>query len=346
MKKILLTIIPLTALLAIISCDRIQRNEVKERPVPVRVARVLHEDVCKPVNCTGVLSAGEITKLSFKTGGIIDEIAVKEGQRAVNGQTLARLDLSEIRAKVGQAEVGFEKAKRDLERAQALFDDGAIPLAQLQNAHSALDIAAKDREIADFNLRHSEIRAPAEGVVLKRLAEERELIGQGMPVFIFASSEKSWVVKCGVIDRDLVRIEIGDSARIEIDAHPEAVFRGYVSKIAEIPDLNTGIFEVELILDETDFKLVTGLIAKAVIFPSKNSQTALVPVISAVRIEGKSGYIFAPNREKSIAVLVPVEFDFVSGENIGVKFGMDGISEVITEGALYLTDGSKIIIIE
>lgn len=342
----MLTFIPLTALLAIISCDRIQRNEVKEGPVPVRVAAVVYEDVCKPVNCTGVLSAGEITKLSFKTGGIIAELFVKEGDRVAEGQILARLDLSEIRAKASQADVAMEKAERDLERAQSLYDDGAIPLAQLQNARSAFDFAVKDSEIAEFNLRHSEIRAPAEGIVLKRLAEERELVGQGMPVLIFGSGEESWVVKCGVIDRDLVRIEMGDSARIQIDAYPGEVFRGYVSQIGEIPGANSGVFEVELILDETDFKLVTGLIAKAEIFPSHSPQIALVPLISAVRIEAKSGYIFVPNREKSVAEMVPVEFDFIFRDKIGVKSGLEGISEVIAEGALYLTDGSKVKIIE
>ncbi|HDR90974.1 MAG TPA: efflux RND transporter periplasmic adaptor subunit, partial [candidate division Zixibacteria bacterium] len=328
------------------SCDRIQRNDTAEKPVPVRLEKITQDMSSQPVICAGQVSAGEIVKLSFKTGGIISTIHVSEGQKVTEGQLLAQLDLTEIQAKVNQAKVGLEKAERDLERAQNLFDDDVIPLAQLQNARSAHDIALQDHNTAEFNLKHSEIRAPSEGVILKKLAEERELIAQGMPVFIFGSGEKSWIVKGGIVDRDLVRIAESDSARIELDAYPGELFSGFVSEIGEFPSPNSGVFEVEIILDETEFKLVTGLIAKVTIFPSKLEAMRLVPIESAVRIEGKTGFVFVPNEAGNTARKVTVEFGYIVDDKIAVKRGLEEISEVISEGALNLSEGSKIKIID
>ncbi len=338
-------IIPALVLFCL-SCDQIQRNGAEEEPVPVRLARIAEDSVGQPVICAGIVSAGEITKLSFKTGGIIAQVHVGEGERVSEGQILTQLDLSEILAKVNQAKVALDKAARDLERAQNLFDDGAIPLAQLQNAQSAYDFALQDHKAAEFNLKHSEIRAPSDGIILKKLAEERELIGQGMPVFIFGSGEKSWVVECGVVDRDLVRIAPGDSARIEVDAYPGEVLTGFVSQVGEFPNPNSGVFETEIVLDESEMNLVTGLIVKATIFPSKLELMKLVPIESAIRIEGKSGFVFVPNESEKTARKEPVEFAFIAGEQIAVQRGLEGVSHVISEGALKLSEGSKIKVIE
>ena len=70
-----------------------------------------------PVRVTGLLSTKTEMKLSFKTGGIIKQINVKEGQTVAGGQLLAVLDLSEVSAQVNLARIGFEKSQRDLTRA-------------------------------------------------------------------------------------------------------------------------------------------------------------------------------------------------------------------------------------
>lgn len=329
-----------------LSCDRVHQKEDVERAVPVEIAKVVLDSVSMPVRCAGQVSVGEMTKLSFKTGGIIARIYADEGDRAKKGQILAKLDLSEIQARVNQAKVGMEKAQRDLERVQNLYDDEVATLEQLQNARSAYEFAQQDYRVARFNLRHSEIHAPSDGTILKRMAEESEMIGQGMPVFVFGSSEKSWVVRCGVVDKDIVRIEAGDSARIALDAYPGDEFIGYLTEVGEAPDPSSGIYKVEIILDRTEKRLITGLIADVTIFPAEKHQMKLVPIDAVVRIEGNKGHVFAPNNDYSAAVKIPVEVSEVIGDKIIVTSGLDDISEVITDGSYYLSDGSKIRTIE
>ncbi len=344
-KKIFFIVLTLISI-SLFSCDGIHQREGEERAVPVKIVHATEDSVTASIRCAGQVSVGEITKLSFKTGGIISNIPVDEGDRVTKGQLLARLDPSEIQARVNQAKVAMEKAQRDYERALNLYDDDVATLEQLQNAQSAYEFAEQDYRVASFNLRHSEIRAPSEGSILKRLAEERELIGQGMPVFVFGSSEKNWVVRCGVVDRDIVRIEAGDSASIEIDAYPGEALTGYVTEVGEAPDPNSGIYEIGIILDETELKLVTGLIAEVRIFPRKREPMKLIPIDALVRIEGDAGLIFVPDMTTSTAVKIGVEVKEIIGEKVALESGLDGVDRVITDGAGYLTDGAKIRVIE
>ena len=107
----------------------------------------------------GKLASKEELKLSFKTGGIISEIFVDEGQTVKKGQVLAKLNLSEIQAQVNQAILGLDKAERDYRRANNLYKDSVVTLEQLQNTTTALDIAKSNVKIAEFNLQFSTIKA-------------------------------------------------------------------------------------------------------------------------------------------------------------------------------------------
>ena len=118
-----------------------------------------------PVVTTGLLGTAREMKLSFKTGGIIKEIKVREGQSCTKGEVLASLDLSEISAQVNQARIASEKAYRDLNRARNLYRDSVVTLEQYQNARSAYELAKNQKDIADFNLRHSMIKAPSDGKI-------------------------------------------------------------------------------------------------------------------------------------------------------------------------------------
>jgi len=339
-------IIGIGTLILITACGEARQSNEKKQITPVRIASVREESISNPIYATGRVYAGEMVKLSFKTGGLIAIINANEGDEVSHGELLAKLDLSEIEARVGQARVAIEKAERDLERAQKLYKDRVATLEQLENAGSAYEYAAADMRVAKFNLEHSEIRAPAGGAILKRLAEQGEMIGPGMPVFVFGSGEESWVVRVGIVDRDIVRIELGDSVDIQLDAYPDKTFLGFVGEIAEAPDPNTGIFEVEIIIENGVEKLVTGLVAKSEIRPAKRELRRIVPIHSLVEIEGSEGFVYTIDRSKMTASKTPVVVSRATGREMIIESGLENVAEVITDGVQYLSHGRRIKIVE
>ena len=155
------------------SCSEKKEVEVVPTPpVPVRLVQVVEEEIPRVVRACGVIASSKQMKLSFKTGGIVKRISVEEGDRVKKGQVLAELNLTEIEARFSQAETAYEKAERDLKRIRNLYRDSVVTNEQFQDANSFFENASAELKIASYNLSHSSIKAPSEGVILKRLVEE------------------------------------------------------------------------------------------------------------------------------------------------------------------------------
>jgi multidrug efflux system membrane fusion protein len=325
------------------SCRKVHREVSTIPAIGVRVARVSLSSYVIPVRCTGRLSTKIESRLSFKTGGIIERILVDEGQSVSRGQLLAELNPEEIRSQVRQSELALEKTERDFRRAENLYRDSVVTLEQFENARTALDVARANNRIARFNLRYSAIHAPADGKILKRIAETNEIIAAGYPVFIFASTQGDWVVRSSLTDRDVIRVQMLDSATISFDAYGEEVFGGLVSEIGTAADPYTGTYEVEIRLLAQPEKPVSGLIARINIFPADRVDRIIIPYEALVEGTGLTGYVYLirdgkPERRK-------IRIESFSDRGIAIHSGLTEGEEIIVEGTQYINANSRIEII-
>jgi RND family efflux transporter MFP subunit len=311
-----------------------------EPAVVVRTTRVRDTAVVFRVRTAGKLASKTESKLSFKTGGIIQMIMVDEGQSVRKDQLLAQLNLAEINSRVSQADLALKKAERDYDRAGNLYRDSVATLEQYENARTALEVARSNASIANFNLQYSTIRAPANGKILKRIAESNEIIAPGHPVFLFASTGSDWVVRVNLTDRDIVRVHMRDSAHVRFDAYPGEIFSGVISEIGTAADPYTGTYEVEVQMARRPEKLVSGFIARVDIYPAALGKYVVIPVESLMDGSGRTGYVMVlvdqqPERRK-------IKIQAVNDYGIVVREGLSPGDELIVEGAQYLRTGSRI----
>lgn len=330
----------MAGMLMLAGCMDSAPKDAAEPAVVVKTTRVRDTTVVFTVRTAGKLAPKSESKLSFKTGGIIQKIMVDEGQSVRKDQLLAQLNLEEINSKVNQAELALNKAERDYERAGNLYRDSVVTMEQFENAGTALEVARSNASIAHFNLQYSAIHAPANGKILKRIAESNEIIAPGHPVFLFASTGSSWVVRANLTDRDIVRVSMYDSAHVRFDAYPGEVFSGRISEIGTSADPYTGTYEVEIQLGRRPEKLVSGFIAKADIFPAALEKYVVIPVASLIDGSGITGYVMVlvdqqPERRK-IKILTVNDYGVV------VQEGLYPGDELIVEGAQYIKAGSRI----
>lgn len=323
-----------------------QAEEMKpEETVPVKMSDVVHKNLSLPIHTSGKLYASAEMKLSFKIPGIVKRIGHDEGQAVSKGQTLARLDETEIHAQVNQAQTAYNKAKRDLQRTQNLYADSVATLEQLQNAESAFHLAQDHLNIATFNLKHSKISAPANGKILKRLVETNEMVAAGQPVFVFGATGDAWIVRAGLTDKDVLRVQLGDFARVTFDAYPGKTFPATVSQIAEAANPRNGTFEVELQIQQQTLKLISGFVATIDIFPARKESFYLVPIESVLEADGNNGYIYTATPDESIAHKLAVTLGPVVGRDMAIRSDLSTITSVVTEGSPYLSDGTALKII-
>ena len=331
-------------IILLISCKNGQNNIPDPvNSIAVKVQRIEKVNVAFPIRTSGRLSVESEQKLGFRTGGIIRDVYVKEGQTVKKGQQLAQLNLSEIQAQVTMARAGYEKAKRDFCRAENLYNDSVATLELFQDAKTAMDVAKSDLEIAEFNLKYSRIEAPSNGKILRILMEENEMAAPGYPVILFGSLESQWVVKVNVTDKDVVSINTGDSARLFFDAYPGMLFPGLVNEISGMADPYTGTYEVEIrLVNFNRKKMVTGFIAKAEIIPDKKQGLIAIPVDAVFNSSETSGYVY--EIVDSSATLHKIKFERIGGDKVYISEGINPGTYVVTEGMNFIGEDSKIII--
>ena len=313
-----------------------------EEYVPVQVTSIEKSSTPQPIHSSGRLSAKAEVRLSFKIGGIIDRIYADEGQQVRAGRRLAQLNMAEIEAQVLQAQSGFDKAQRDLDRVQSLLADSVATREQGQDAETALKIAEANLEIAAFNRAHAEIIAPSNGRILKRLAEENELVQAGMPLFLFASDQGGWVVRVGLSDRDIVQVSLGDSTHLQFDAYPGVLFRGLVSEIADAADPLSGTFEVEVQVEDPGQLLKSGFIARVDIYPNRENAFYFLPVEALVEGDGKEGTIYILSDTDSLAQRRQITIEHMFDDRLAILAGDLENATVVTRGASFLKEGDRV----
>ena len=323
--------------------DQIQ--QVNES-IPVSIIALKKEAINTEVHSSGLFTTDDETNLSFKTGGIIEKIYVKEGDAIKKNQVLASLNLTEIDAQVKQAKLGFEKAKRDFTRAENLYKDSVATLEQFQNAKTAMQVAQQQVEAAEFNLSYSQIRANKDGFVLRKMANEGQVIAAGTTVFqTNGAANKLWKMKVGVSDREWSRINIGDEALLQSDAFPEKVMKAIVSRKSEGSDVMNGTFNIDLSLTESNDQLASGLFGTAIIKTSKKQEGWRIPYTAVLDGDANHGYVFISNDLK-VAEKVSVVIGSIDKDEVIIVAGLENKKNLIVTGSAYLKDGSSIRIIQ
>lgn len=314
------------------------------KALPVQVAPVSRENVQLSVIASGIVAAEGEARVSFKTGGILLQTLAEEGQSVKKGQLLATLDMREIDAQVQQAEEGLAKAQRDFDRVKNLYADSVATLEQFQNASTGLEVAQKNAEIARFNRQFSEIRSPISGKVIKKMANEGEVVGPGMPVYYLLSDlSQDWVVRVGLTDRDWARLREGDRASVRLDAYPGVDFQARINRLADVANPQNGSFEAELQLNPAGKRMASGLVASVEIFPEKTGELAVIPIEALVESNGNQAVVFVLQPNGTVR-RQPVVIAFLKGAQAAIASGLEQAEKVVTTGAPYLEDGQLVYI--
>lgn len=321
-------------------CRNGTKSYTPKNKVPIRTTTIQQSPVSIPIRSAGMLKAKTEQKLSFKTGGLIQDIYVTEGQSVEKGTKLARLNLEEIKAKYNKTQAKLQKAKRDLRRVRELYKDSVATLEDYQNAQTAVEAARSDMQVAQFNMEHSTIKAPSDGEILKKLAEENEMTGAGHPVLLFGSTSSKWIIQTSVTDQSIVSLEKGDSARVTFDAYPGETFTGKIYEVANAANPKTNTFEVKVELNRYPEKLISGLIANVKLYPHKEKSFFLVPMDALIEASGKIGYIYEMIDNQ--AVKRKIHIRDIKDSCLVIEKGIEEGAEVITQGVHYIESNSKV----
>jgi RND family efflux transporter MFP subunit len=328
------------AALVLGGCGRKEAAEAV-KPTPVRVSRASAGPAVPPIDTNGIVVTKHEMRLSFKMAGVVRRIQVQEGDVVKKGQRLAEIELTEVDAQVEQARQLAEKAARDLSRGENLYGDQVISLEQLQDLRTQAAMAEAQFKSARFNQGYSVITAPRDGTVLRKLVEERELVPAGTPVLVIGESDRGFVVRAALADREIVNVKIGDKGEIHMDAFPGQAMTGTIVEVASAADPKSGMFPVEVHFDLPPPRLVSGLVARLRLAPTTSAPPlTYVPMAALVEGNGNRASVFVIEGGKALRRDVRVAF--ITADSIALESGITSGEAVITDGALFLENGEPV----
>ncbi|GAA0534392.1 efflux RND transporter periplasmic adaptor subunit [Chitinophaga japonensis] len=336
-----------TATLLLAACGQ-EKHTAAEAPRPV-VTTVLPRSgsAGAVITASGMIASSQEVALSFKTGGMVAQVYVEEGQYVQQGALLARLNTTELEAQLLQADLNIEKLQRDAGRLQQLVKDTIATLEQLQNTQTSLSAAVQQKRSMDYNLSQASLYAPAPGFVLQRQVNPGEYKTPGSPVFIIGSNmdagNPKWVFKAGLSDKDRVRVQEGQSAAITLDALPGQVFTGKVSRLSAIPEAQTGTYNCYISFEPGPAHMVYGLTGKLSIQYAAGDQYTLLPLDALMAASGDTALVYTVLPDSTVQQR-SVHIHSIHGDAVAIEEPWPRNLPVITAGKNDAVPGKKITI--
>lgn len=346
-----------------------------ERPArPVKAQTVSSAPAQADVRYSATIEPFEQVPLSFKASGYVVEIlrrrgedgrprAAQAGDRIARGAVLARVRDADAREHVNQAtarladaRAGMNKARLDLQRAEALFAADSLTKPDLDGARAAFESAEArtasaqaDAELARISLQDYALVAPADGVLLDRRVEVGTLVSPGAVGFVLADV-RSVKAKFGIPDGMIHSVRLGEAIGVAVESADAGAFSGRITAIAPTADVQSRVFDVEVTLPNPDGRLRPGMIGTVAVHrddtPAPSGPTLSVPLTAIVRSsEAPGGYaVLVVERRGSdqVAHLRQVELGEVTGNRIAVVKGVNAGESVIVAGATMVVDGELV----
>jgi len=302
--------------LALIVISILRSNRTKE--YEVEIAEVTRKDLVATVTASGTIHPKRSVDVSANTIGKVTSLAVAEGDTVTVGDFLLEIDPTEFQsivraldaavrtsqADVALAQAAAEKAEQDLRRAQELHGQGLVSVEQLETARTTARVerarvdAARSRllqqeanlEKARYDLEKVTVNAPMSGVVTRLNVEEGENAIMGTlnnpgTVLLVIADLSTMEARIKVDETEVVKIGVGQSAEVNIDAFPDTTFTGKVTEIGNSPIYTSAgtsgqavDFEVKVTLDDRIPNIRPGLSCKSEVRVAERDSAIAVPL--------------------------------------------------------------------
>jgi cobalt-zinc-cadmium efflux system membrane fusion protein len=280
-----------------------------DHPEQFPLVTAVQHKTAPALNVTGVVQpdiARSVPVISLASGRVV-EIKARLGDTVKKGQLLLRVRSNDVSA----AYQTFLKAQNDdrlariqLERAQTLYDKGAIAKSALeqaegteQDAKADLNAATEQLETLGVDKDHPsgivDVKAPISGVITdQEVTNAAGVQGLGGPnPFTISDLSYVWII-CDVYENDLDAVHIGEFADIHLSAYPGKVFKGRIDNILAVLDPSLHTAKVRLELPNPGMMRV-GMFVTATFYGKQAEIRAAVPATAILHLHDRE-WVYAP----------------------------------------------------
>lgn len=298
------------------------RPDKKEKAggAPMKTAKVSRGNLLASITATGLVRPIQTVELKSKASGEIILLPIDDGSYVKKGDLICKLDPATAKNNYEQAKADFDVAvasekqsKKDFDRVKELFDKKLVSESDQDNAelnyqkaHSQKVRAEAALSTASDQLADTELRAPMDGIILKRDVDQGQVISSGISsvsggttIALLANLDKVDVV-ADVDETDIGKVKIGQTVKTAADAFPDQEFTGRVLKIAPLAKVaqNVTSFEVTAEVDNPGHLLKSGMNANVEILTAERRNVLMVPNEAVKEISEVMSYFSDEDKKK------------------------------------------------
>lgn len=307
----------------------------------VSVEKVSRKNLNTKVSLTGTIYANNDVNILSETSGKVVAVYAKVGDFKQANSVLVQVDDELRKAALMSAEANYEKAKKDYERFQKLYEEKSISEGQLDQAKVGAAMAEAQYIVAKRQYEDTKIKTPISGYVTARNVDIGSMVqGAPQPTFIANVVDLSRVkVKLNLSETDAAIVKVGDAVKVTTDVYPGIVFNGRVESISNKGD-EAHTYPTEIsIVNQSQHLLKAGMFARVEFSSSKANDVIAIPREALVgSIKNPQVFVVENNTAKLRNVTLGTE----SGIYVQVLNGLNVGDVLVVNGQNNLEDNTKV----
>ena len=312
---------------------------------PARIEQVSNGVTADTRRFVGRVEAVQTTDLSFQVGGKLVEMPVREGQRVDQGALLAALDPADFERAVREAEVRRDLARQDLDRKARLLQTNSVSEAVYEQAVAEFDLREVALETARQNLAYTEITAPFDALVARRLVDTHTNIATGTAVLRVHDIGE---LRVGVNIPERLMTMIGNldafNAQIVFPSMDNARFDLDYREHATEPDSVSQTYRVTFALpDDSDPSLLPGMVGRVEIAPRQSLEAGISAPSSAIVADDTGGFfVWVVSGADGAVRRQDVSVGPMIDDRVAITDGLTADDRIVTAGVHHLREGMKV----
>ncbi len=344
-KIIVAAIVVLAIIVSVLAFNKKKMSAVSSDGIKdvyyVSVEKASKKYLSETLSLVGTIYANNDVNIFAEAAGKITAVFVKVGEYKSAGTVLFQIDDELRKAAYMSAEANFEKAKKDYERLQSLYQQRSATDAQLDQAKLGAVLAEAQFIIAKRQLEDTKIKTPISGIITASYVNVGSML-QGPPQQTIVANIidiSRLKIKLNVSEKDAFVLKVGDQVKVTVDVYPGVKFNGKIESISSKAD-EAHTFPVEIIINnERTYPLKAGMFVRVDFSSLRERETIVIPRAALVGSVKNPQLFVIENR---IAKLRNVTVGKESGLFIQVLAGLTEGETVVVNGQNNLVDNVKV----
>lgn len=319
------------------------------RPVKLHVVQDGQQKLIRQF--PAIVEPTENARLTFRVSGKLTQFSIRPGQEVKKGDVLARLDATDFKLRVEQAQARYQLSKAQFDRAASLIGQKLVSQAMYDEAKAQLQVADADLKTAQTNLSYTQLVAPFSGIVSRSLVENHENVAAQQA--ILELQLKGMVDVVIQVPEDviaLVKKDISYQPDVIFDSYPSLTYKATIKEWDTRADSATNSFKVVFSMAAPEeFNVLSGMTANLVADISQlvraQASSVVVPATAVFAandqpVDATERFVWLYSEGKVNRRAVSV--GRLTEQGIEILAGLSAGDQVVTAGVQQLSENQQV----